>query len=112
MRKALVATLTAVGLLVAVPSSAVEVKKDPEACEAFNPAQPKCTFTVTSDSSSGTVTGAVGAGEWIVVIKRGKSKIKYASPTEPGPVAFDYEIGDKVTATVKSAGGWVIAGHD
>ena len=112
MRKAIVATLAAGALLVAVPSSAVESNKDPEACEAMNPAQPKCTFTVTSDSSSGTVTGAVGAGDWIVVIKRGKAKIKYTSPAEPGPIAFDYEIGDKVTATVTSAGGWVIAGHD
>jgi hypothetical protein len=79
----------------------------------MNPAQPKCSFTVTSTSSSGVITGAVGAGDWIVIVKRGKKKlsIKPAGP-EPEPVSFSYVEGDKVTATVKSAGGWVLAGHD
>ena len=36
------------------------------------PAQPTCTFTVTSMSTSGTVTGAVGQGDWVVVVKRKK----------------------------------------
>jgi hypothetical protein len=113
MRKAIVVAMAAASLLAAVPSSAVEVQREPESCWAVNPAQPKCTFTVTSDSSSGTVTGAVGAGEWIVVVKRGKAKLTFGpAGTEPGPVSFTYQVGDKVTATVKSAGGWVLAGHD
>ena len=88
-------------------------RDDPESCQAINPVQPTCTFTVTSGSTSGTVTGAVGQGDWIVVVKRKKAKIKFGpTSTEPEPVSFEYMVGDKVTATVKSAGGWVIAGHD
>ena len=93
-------------------ASAVE-RDDPESCQAINPAQPTCTFTVTSMSTSDTVTGAVGQGDWVVVVKRKKVKLTIEpSGTEPEPVSFQYMVGDKVTATVKSAGGWVIAGHD
>ena len=100
------------GALIASGASAVE-RDDPESCQAINPAQPVCTFTVTSVSTSGTVTGAVGQGDWLVVVKRGKVKMKFGpSTSEPEPVSFNYMVGDKVTATVKSAGGWVIAGHD
>jgi hypothetical protein len=114
MRKALVGSAVAIALLAPTTAgSASLTQNDPESCLAMNPAQPKCSFTVTSTSTSGTVTGAVGAGDWIVVVKRGKKKltIKPAGP-EPEPVAFAYMEGDKVTATVKSAGGWVLAGHD
>jgi hypothetical protein len=100
--------------LIASGASALD-RDDPESCQAINPAQPTCSFTVTSVSTSGTVTGAVGQGDWIVVVKRKgqKAKMKISpSSTEPEPVAFQYVVGDKVTATVKSAGGWVIAGHD
>lgn len=98
--------------LIASGASAIE-RDDPESCQAINPAQPKCTFTVTSTSTSGTVTGAVGQGDWVVVVKRGKVKMKFGpSTTDPEPVSFNYMVGDKVTATVTSAGGWVIAGHD
>ena len=97
---------------VASPSAVAEAD-DPESCLAMNPAQPKCTFTVTSGSTSGVVTGAVGAGDWVVVVKRGKTKLTFGpTAAEPEPVAFTYAEGDKVTATVKSAGGWVLAGHD
>ena len=113
MRKVIVAAVAAGALLVAVPSAAVPAPKEPESCFALNPAQSTCSFTVTSVSSSGTVTGAVGAGDWIVVVKRGKQKLTIKPPSaEPAPVSFAYQEGDKVTATVKSAGGWVLAGHD
>ncbi len=106
-----VAVALSIGLI-ASGASALE-RDDPESCQAVNPAQPKCTFTVTSVSTSGTITGAVGQGDWIVVVKRNKQKLTIEpSGTEPEPVAFQYMVGDKVTATVKSAGGWVIAGHD
>lgn len=112
MRNSLIGSVVVLALL--VPATATQASKDdPESCYAFNPGQPKCTFTVTSGSSSGTVTGAVGEGDWVVVVKRGKQKIKFApAGSEPEPVAFDYEVGDKVTATVKSPGGFVLAGHD
>ena len=88
-------------------------RDDPESCQAVNPGQPQCTFTVTTMSTSGVVTGAVGQGDWIVVVKRKKVKLTITpSSTSPEPVSFQYMIGDKVTATVNSPGGWVIAGHD
>lgn len=98
--------------LIASGASAL-ARRDPESCQAVNPVQPKCTFTVTSMSTSGTVTGAVGQGDWIVVVKRKKLKMTIKpSSAEPEPVGFTYMVGDKVTATAKSAGAWVIAGHD
>jgi hypothetical protein len=98
--------------LIASGASALE-RDDPESCQAINPIEPKCTFTVTSVSTSGTVTGAVGQGDWIVIVKRKKVKFRIVpASTDPEPVAFEYMVGDKVKATVKSAGGWVVAGHD
>jgi len=112
MRKTLVAVATAAALL-APASSPAAVTDDPESCLAANPAQPQCTFTITTGSTSGVVTGAVGAGDWIVVVKRGRQKLTIEpASTEPEPVQFEYQVGDKVKATVKSAGGWVLAGHD
>ncbi|MEA2434861.1 MAG: hypothetical protein QOG54_2318 [Actinomycetota bacterium] len=109
--KTSIAVLLSVGLLTS-GASALELDSS-ESCQAINPAQPKCTLTITSESTSGTVTGAVGQGDWIVVVKRGKEKLTIKpTSTDPEPVSFDYVVGDKVTATVKSAGGWVVAGHD
>jgi hypothetical protein len=98
--------------LIGSGASALE-RDDPESCQAINPVQPKCTITITTESTSGTVTGAVGQGDWVVVVKRGKTKMSFGpTSAEPEPVSFNYVVGDKVTATVKSAGGWVVAGHD
>ena len=110
--KVSIAVAVSTGLL-ASGSSALG-RDDPESCQAVNPAQPKCTFTVTTVSTSNTVTGAVGQGDWIVVVKRKKEGKLTITPsgTDPEPVAFQYMVGDKVTATAKSAGSWVIAGHD
>jgi hypothetical protein len=114
MRRTLVGTVVAIALLTPTTAGSASTElNDPESCWAMNPAQPKCSFTVTSTSSSGVITGAVGTGDWIVIVKRGKKKlsIKPAGP-QPEPIAFAYEEGDKVTATAKSPGGWVLAGHD
>ncbi|HWL64441.1 MAG TPA: hypothetical protein VNP73_00555 [Actinomycetota bacterium] len=118
MRKALVGVVAATALFVPTVSPALgsgspttDTAREPESCYAFNPGQPTCSFTVTSTSSSGTVTGAVGPGDWVVVVKRGKQKI-VLKPTSPEPVAFAYQVGDKVKATVNAAGGFVLAGHD
>jgi hypothetical protein len=106
-----IAVAISTGLL-ASGASAVE-RDDPESCQAVNPYQPTCSFTVTSMSTSGTITGAVGQGDWIVVVKRKKARFTIKpSGTEPEPIAFQYMVGDKVTATVNSSAGWVIAGHD
>ncbi len=102
MRTALIGAVIAVALLAsgAGATEAITVEReDPESCLALNPAQPKCTFEVTSESMSQTITGAVGQGSWKVIVKRGKTKEVIApSGSEPEPIAFDYEIGDKVTA--------------
>jgi hypothetical protein len=114
MRRALTGTVVAIALLAPTTAGSASVTQDdPESCWAMNPAQPKCSFTVTSTSTSGAITGAVGAGDWIVIVKRGKKKlsIKPSGP-EPEPIAFAYQEGDKVKATAKSAGAWVLAGHD
>lgn len=112
MRKTLVVA-TVIGALLAPATSPARGADDPESCLAVNPAQSECKFTITTASTSGVVTGAVGAGDWIVIVKRGRQKLTIEpSSTEPEPVAFTYEIGDKVKAVVKSAGGWVLAGHD
>ena len=111
--KIAIAAALSVGLITSGASATG--RDDPESCQAVNPAQPTCTFTVTSVSTSGTVTGAVGQGDWIVVVKRKGQKGKMTispSTTEPEPVSFAYVVGDKVTATAKSAGSWVVAGHD
>ncbi len=111
MLKAFVGALIAVAL--SASSAPGGVPDEPESCLALDPAQPKCTFTITTASTSQTVTGAVGAGTWKVLVKRGKQKLTIApAGTEPEPVAFRYEIGDKVTAMATGAGSWVLAGHD
>ena len=110
MRKSIIAVVAGAALLIPAVAPATEVR-EPESCFAAYGAMPSCSFTVTSESSSGTVTGAVGPGTWVVVVKRGKKKITIKSPAEPGPVAFPFEVDDKVSATVTGPG-WVLVGHD
>ena len=110
MRKSIVAVITGAALLVPATAPAIEVR-EPESCFAAYGAMPSCSFTATSESSSGTITGAVGPGTWVVVVTRGKKKITIKSPAQPEPVAFPFEVGDKVKATVTSPG-WVLVGHD
>lgn len=111
MYKAILGALVSVALM--APAAPALELRDPESCLALDPAQPKCTFTVTSESTSQTITGAVGAGTWKVIVKRGKQKLKIEPEgSEPEPVAFAYEVGDKVTAKASGPGSWVLAGHD
>ena len=113
MLKALKISIAAAISIGLITSGTSVMARDPESCQAINPAQPKCTFTVTTLSTSNTVMGAVGQGDWIVVVKRKKAKLKFGpAGTDPEPVSFQYMVGDKVTATALSAGAWVIAGHD
>lgn len=112
MRMKLAAATVLATLLAPATSSAVAAD-EPESCLAVNPAQSECRFTITTASTSEVVTGAVGAGDWTVIVKRGRQKLTFGpSSTEAEPVQFDYEIADKVKAVVHSAGGWVLAGHD
>ena len=82
-----------------------------EGCAAANPAQPTCTFTVTSDTEQ--QGGAVGTGTWQVIIKRGKKTYKLDSATtygEPSEASYSYETGDKVTVKALTPGAVVVAG--
>src|SRR3990170_7724675 len=108
-----VITVCAMALVVGlVPASAAE-DDQPEGCLAINPVQPKCSFTVT-ENTTGPVSGAAGTGNWIVKIKRGKKSFTLRSSSfygEPSSVEFLYKKGDKVKVTA-SSGGMVVAGGD
>ena len=85
----------------------------PEGCEAMNPAQSTCTFTVMEDME-GPVAGVAGEGTWIVKVKRGKKTEKIKSPSSGEPTAVEYlfEAGDVVTAKALSPGSSMIVGGD
>ena len=116
MRRSMIGAVIAVALLASGAGAATSPAAgpdEPESCLALNPVQPKCTFEVTTESTSQTITGAVGQGTWKVIVKRGKQKtVIQPTTTDPSPIAFNYEIGDKVTAIAASPGSWVLAGHD
>jgi hypothetical protein len=88
-------------------------RRAPEGCEAMNPAQSTCSFTVLEDME-GPVAGVAGRGDWLVKVKRGKKRIKIKSPAGGAPTAveFLYQQGDKVTAIALSPGSSLVAGGD
>ncbi|MGH2754078.1 MAG: hypothetical protein ACRDLB_06550 [Actinomycetota bacterium] len=85
----------------------------PEGCEAMNPAQSTCTFTVMEDME-GPVAGVAGQGSWLVKVKRGKKTEKIKSPSSGEPTAVEYlfQAGDVVTAKALSPGSALIVGGD
>ena len=115
MRKLIPAVILVGALFVPASTEAaapITTQDTEEGCQAFNPGQPKCTFTATH--SGGTpVTGAAGVGSWTVKVKRGKSVTTLSSPAsgEPTATAFNFAAGDKVTATANTPGSVVIVGH-
>lgn len=117
MRKTIVAALAAAALAVptaGVNATGIVVDREPEGCQALNPVQPTCTFTVTEDME-GPIAGAAGYGTWKVVVKRGKktaATLKSGASGEPTATEFLYEKGDKVTVTAVSPGSGVTAGGD
>lgn len=108
MRRLIVAVATA-GLLLA--PAAGEAKGPNDSCLAVNPAQPQCSFTVTENATT-PVSGAVGRGDWVVIIKRGKVKTTLHSPSGGDPTAesFAFIAGDNVTAKALSPGSGVLTG--
>ena len=114
MRKIVVASLM-VALVVPVPSGAalsVTGADEPESCQAYNPGQPKCTYTVTHSTDS-PVTGVAGVGTWVVKIKRGKKTITVKSPYTGEPTAMEIQFRpkDKVTAVAATPGSALVVGH-
>jgi hypothetical protein len=113
MRRWGLAASAATLVLAATVSTASATDDVVEGCEAMNPAVPTCTFTVTEPIDS-PVSGVAGQGTWVVKVKRGKQKIKLTSPAGGAPtaVAFEYQVGDKVTATAVSPGASLVAGGE
>ena len=113
MRKALAISLAGALVLAlqvaAVGSTPID---EPEGCQAVNPGQPTCSWTVTHTTES-PVTGFASVGKWEAKIKRGKKTIKVEGPAagEPAATTYEFEVGDKVTVTTLSPGTVVIAGH-
>lgn len=85
---------------------------EPESCQAFNPGQPKCSYTVTHSTDS-PVTGVAGVGTWVVKIKRGKKTITVKSPAtgEPTAIEIQFRPKDKVTAVAATPGSALVVGH-
>jgi hypothetical protein len=112
MSKRGVAAVAATAVLLPIGVQAGE-RRAPEGCEAMNPAQSTCSFTVLEDME-GPVAGVAGRGDWIVKGKRGKKTIKIKSPAGGAPTAveFLYQQGDKVTAIALSPGSSLVAGGD
>jgi hypothetical protein len=109
MRK-FIAGMAAVGIVL-VPVSEGLARGPQDSCMAFNPAQPKCSFTV-SENASTPVSGAVGRGDWVVTVKRGKTKFLLKSPSggDPTATSFAFQKGDKVTAKAITPGSGVLTG--
>jgi len=115
MRKIVVAALIAALVvpgtsLAAWPVGAGVV--EPESCQAYNPGQPKCSYTVTHSTDS-PVTGVAGVGTWVVKIKRGKKTITVKGPYTGEPTAMEIQFRpkDKVTAIAVNPGSALVVGH-
>lgn len=109
MTKALVIALSLVVALAVPAASEPAPATDAEGCFAMNPAQPKCTYTATADTTGG---GAAGSGSWVVTIKLGKKTTTVKSPSDGSPSGKQFTIkkGSVVTATALTAGSGVIVG--
>ncbi len=110
----LVIGVVLVGLLVPpLPASggALTGRSD-EGCQAQNPLQPTCSYTVTHTSST-PITGVAGIGDWVVKVKRGKKTLTYKSPEDGSPTAMEiaFKVDDKVKAEALSAGSGLSVGH-
>ncbi|MFN2594649.1 MAG: hypothetical protein ABR579_07150 [Actinomycetota bacterium] len=110
MRRLLVVMIVG-SALVPQPVSAFAPRGPMDECLAVNPGQSQCTFTVTQDATT-PVSGAVGRGSWIVIIKSGKLKTSLKSPSggDPTAVSFAFQAGDKVTAKALTPGSAVLTG--
>jgi len=107
-------TIVLAAVMLLAPSAAAGARsaRSDEGCEAQNPLQPSCSFTVTHTSST-PVTGAGGIGDWIVIVKRGDETLKFESLPDGRPTMreISFKIGDKVTAKALSPGSGLTAGH-
>ena len=108
---ALAAALT---MVPATARSALDPATDePEGCQAFNPGQPTCTFTATTDAET-PISGALGVGSWVVKVKRAGEKkpitLKGSPDGAPSVSEFTFQEGDVVKAKALSAGTFMTVG--
>lgn len=110
MRKFVVALLVGALCLIPIPMAR---SVPPEGCEAVNPGMETCVLEITHPTA-GPVSGVAGVGSWIVIVKRGKTKIKIKSPSsgEPTAVGQTYQTGDIVTAKALTAGSALVVGGE
>ncbi|MFN2524771.1 MAG: hypothetical protein ABR505_00680 [Actinomycetota bacterium] len=110
MRKLIVVLLIATLWLIPLPMAR---SIPPEGCEAVNPGMTQCVLEITHPTT-GPVSGVAGVGSWIVIVKRGKTKIKIKSPSsgEPTAVGQTYLEGDVVTAKALTPGSALVVGGE
>jgi hypothetical protein len=107
MRRWLIVPIVVLAWSIAAPASGGD-----EGCQAQNPLQPTCSYTVTHTSST-PVTGVGGVGEWVVFVKRGAQKLTFKSLPDGRPTMLEisFKIGDKVSAKAISPGSGLTVGH-
>lgn len=110
MRRLIVASLIATLWLIPLP---VARSVPPEGCEAVNPGMETCKLTITHPTT-GPVSGVAGVGSWIVIVKRGKTKIKIKSPSsgEPTAVGQTFQTGDVIIGKALTPGSALAAGGE
>ena len=102
-----------IGLLAVVMlASASPASGGDEGCQAQDPLQPTCSYTVTHTSKT-PVTGAGGIGDWVVTVTRGTKTFTVKSLPDGRPSFFEisFKIGDKVKAKALSPGSGLTVGH-
>jgi hypothetical protein len=113
MRKVVVlVALAAMAITPNLSRAADGFRLQPEGCQAFNPAQSKCVYTVTHPGAS-PVSGIAGVGKWVVKIKVGRKITTVRSPAsgEPTEVEMRLRKGARVTAIALTPGSGLTVGH-
>lgn len=79
-----------------VPTASVGAHDGREGCQAMDPLQPKCSYTVTHTSET-PITGVGGIGDWVVEIERGRKTIRIESPAngQLWMLEIAFKVGDK-----------------
>jgi hypothetical protein len=110
MRRLIVAVVAAAFVVGPVPVHSMP----PEGCEAVNPGVPVCKFKVTH-KTNGPVSGVAGVGDWVVIVKKGRKKVRLSSPAaygEPATVEYLFKKGSKVKAKALSPGSALVVGGE
>lgn len=104
--------VTSVGFLAGPMTAHGAPAASMEGCQAFNPGQPTCSYTVTHTPRT-PITGVAGVGTWVVKVKRDGKTSKVESPANGQfwAVEIAFKPGDKVTAEALAPGSGLSVGH-